>query len=221
VSIRVLVADDQALMRAAYEMTLRAEPDMELVGEAVDGMEAIEGARRLLPDVVLMDVRMPVLDGVEATRILAAELPDIAILVLTTFDVDDYAIEALRAGATGFLLKDVQLDELAEAIRIVARGDAMLAPAVTRQLLDALHAQTLDARPKRARALEALTDSELRVLGLVGRGLTNEEVARELFVAPTTVRTHLHHIMDKLGLRSRVEAVVLAFDTGLVHPNPR
>ncbi len=220
-TIRVLAADDQPLMRAAYEMTLRAEPDIELVGEAADGQAAVEAAEQLRPDIVLMDIRMPVLDGVEATRLLAAADPRIKILVLTTFDLDEYVVEALRAGASGFLLKDVRPDELVHAIRVVARGDALLAPSVTRRLLDALAGSFPALRPKQARMLEALTDSELKVLTLVGRGLSNEEIAGELFVADTTVRTHIRHILDKLKLRNRVQAVVLAYDTGLVQPNPR
>jgi DNA-binding NarL/FixJ family response regulator len=220
-TIRVLVADDQPLMRTAYDMTLRTEQDIELIGDAGDGGEAIELARRLHPDVILMDVRMPVLDGVEATRILCAEEPSLKVLILTTFDIDEYVVEALRAGASGFLLKDVRPDELVEAIRIVARGDALLAPSVTRRLLQAVASSLAPARPRRDAVLDALTDSERRVLALVGRGLSNEEIAAELFVADTTVRTHLRHILDKLGLRSRVQAVVLAYDTGLVEPQAR
>ncbi len=220
-TIRVLVADDQPLMRTAYDMTLRTEADLELVGDACDGGEAVDLARRLRPDVILMDVRMPVLDGVEATRILCAEDPSIKVLILTTFDVDEYVVEALRAGASGFLLKDVRPDELVEAIRIVARGDALLAPSVTRRLLEAVAPTLEPARPRRDAALDVLTDSELRVLALVGRGLSNEEIAHELFIADTTVRTHLRHILDKLGLRNRVQAVVLAYDTGLVEPQAR
>jgi DNA-binding NarL/FixJ family response regulator len=219
-TIRVLVADDQPLMRTAYDMTLRSVHDMELVGEAADGQEAVERARALRPDVVLMDVRMPMLDGVEATRILCAEDPAIKILILTTFDVDDYVVEALRAGASGFLLKDVRPEELINAIRVVARGDALLAPSVTRRLLEALGPALGPARPH-VSALDALTDSELKVLTLVGKGLSNDEIAGELFVAETTVRTHLRHILDKLGLRDRIQAVVLAYDTGLVQPNTK
>jgi DNA-binding NarL/FixJ family response regulator len=219
--IRVLVADDQPLMRAAYDMTLRTEDDLELVGDAADGREAIELARRLRPDVILMDVRMPVLDGVEATRILCAEDPSINVLILTTFDIDEYVVEALRAGSSGFLLKDVRPDELIEAIRIVARGDALLAPSVTRRLLEAVAPSLEAVYPRRDAALDSLTDSEVRVLALVGRGLSNAEIAGELFVAETTVRTHLRHILEKLGLRNRVQAVVLAYDTGLVQPQSR
>ena len=220
-TIRVLVADDQPLMRAAYDMTLRAEADIHLVGEAADGREAVEQARRLHPDVVLMDIRMPVMDGVEATRVLAVEDKLTKILILTTFDIDEYVIEALRAGASGFLLKDVRPDELVHAIRVVAVGDALLAPSVTRQLLDAFAGSLPSLRPKKVSLLEALTDAELRVLTLVGRGLSNEEIASELFVADTTVRTHIRHILDMLDLRNRVQAVVLAYDTGLVQPNTR
>ena len=219
--IRVLVADDQPLMRTAYDMTLRGEEDMELVGEAANGQEAIDEARRLHPDVILMDVRMPVLDGVEATQVVSSEDPAVKILILTTFDIDEYVVEALRAGASGFLLKDVRPDELVQAIRIVARGDALLAPSVTRRLLEAVGPALEPLRPKRDRALSTLTESELKVLALVGRGLSNDEVAAELFVAETTVRTHLRHILDKLGLRNRVQAVVFAYDTGLVQPNAR
>jgi DNA-binding NarL/FixJ family response regulator len=219
--IRVLVADDQPLMRTAYEMTVRAERDIELVGAAADGQEAIDQARRLRPDVILMDVRMPVLDGVEATRVLGAEDPAMKVLILTTFDIDEYVVEALRAGASGFLLKDVRPEELVEAIRIVARGDAMLAPSVTRRLLEAVAPSLEPMRPRRAEVLATLTESELRVLALVGRGLSNEEIAAELFVAETTVRTHLRHILDKLSLRNRVQAVVFAYDTGVVQPHSR
>jgi DNA-binding NarL/FixJ family response regulator len=220
-TIRVLVADDQPLMRTAYDMTLRTEDDIELVGEAADGDEAIEQARRLHPDVILMDVRMPVRDGVEATRIIGSEEPSVKILILTTFDLDEYVVEALRAGASGFLLKDVRPEELVQAIRVVARGDALLAPSVTRRLLEAVGPALEPIRPKRADALATLTESELRVLALVGRGLSNDEIAAELFVAESTVRTHLRHILDKLSLRNRVQAVVLAYDTGLIQPNAR
>ena len=218
-TIRVLIADDQPLMRAAFDMTIRAETDLELVGEAADGVEAIELARALRPDVILMDIRMPALDGVEATKTLIAEDPACKILVLTTFDVDDYAIEALRAGASGFLLKDVRPDELAQAIRIVASGEALLAPSVTRRLLDALLESPAPLGPKRAPALQVLTASEIRVLTLVGKGLSNDEIGRELFIADTTVRTHIRHILDKLELKGRIQAVVLAYDTGLVQPH--
>jgi DNA-binding NarL/FixJ family response regulator len=221
VTIRVLVADDQPLMRAAYEMALRTERDIELVGEASDGREAVELARRMRPDVVLMDIRMPVLDGVEATKALSSEHRTMKFLILTTFDIDEYVVEALRAGASGFLLKDVRAEQLVEAIRVVARGDALLAPSVTRRLLDTVAAELPPVRPPSTRMLQALTVREIEVLRLVGRGYSNEEIAGELFVADTTVRTHIRHIMDKLQLRDRVQAVVLAYDTGLVRPTPR
>jgi DNA-binding NarL/FixJ family response regulator len=202
-------------------MTLRGEPDVDLVGEAADGLEAVEEARRLRPDVVLMDVRMPRMDGVEATRILAAEDQTTKILILTTFDVDEYVAEALRAGASGFLLKDVRPEELIHAIRVVARGDALLAPSVTRRLLDTFASALPSPRDDRAEILGALTDAEIKVLTLVGSGLSNQEIAGRLYVAETTVRTHLRHILEKLDLRDRVQAVVVAYDTGLVRPSPR
>jgi DNA-binding NarL/FixJ family response regulator len=206
-------------MRAAFEMTLRTEEDIDLVGEASDGLEAVEQARRLLPDVILMDVRMPGMDGVEATRILAAEDPTTKILILTTFDIDEYVIEAIRAGASGFLLKDVRPSELIEAIRIVARGDALLAPSVTRRLLESIASSLPTPKPAKADLLDVLTPTERKVLTLVGRGASNHEIAAELFVADTTVRTHIRHILVKLALRDRVQAVVLAYDSGLVQPH--
>lgn len=216
-TIRVLVADDQPLMRAAFEMTLRSEEDIEVVGEAADGDEAIEQARRLHPDVILMDIRMPKLDGVEATRILAAEDATTKILILTTFDIDEYVLEALRAGASGFLLKDVRADELVHAIRVVADGDTLLAPSVTRRLVETF-VELGSPGPGEAGELDALTPSERTVLTLIGRGRSNREIAAELSVADTTVRTHVRHIFEKLGLRDRVQAVVLAYSTGLVRP---
>lgn len=220
-TIRVLVADDQPLMRAAFDMILRPEQDIELVGEAANGREAIDESRRLRPDVILMDIRMPVMDGVEATRVLAAENRSTRILILTTFEVDEYVIEAIRAGASGFLLKDVAPDELLHGIRVVAGGDALLGPSVTRTLLDLL-AGSLPLLPREATSrLEPLTETELKVLTRVGRGFSNQEIAADLFVADTTVRTHIRHILEKLHLRDRVQAVVLAYDTGLIQPTPR
>ena len=219
--IRVLVADDQPLMRTAYDMTLRTEEDMEVVGEAADGAEALEMAQRLHPDVVLMDIRMPGIDGVEATRRLAAEGNAARVLILTTFDIDEYVVEALRAGASGFLLKDVRPKELVHAIRVVAGGDALLAPSVTRRLLSTFAAAMDDRRMhdrRKQELLKALTDREIEVLTLVGQGLSNDEIGRELFLADTTVRTHLRHILDKLSLRNRVQAVVFAHDVRLVEP---
>ena len=219
-TIRVLVADDQALMRVAFEWIVRAEDDLEWVGDATNGREAIEQARALHPDVVLMDIRMPELDGVEATRILTAEDDSIKILVLTTFDVDEYALEALRAGASGFLLKDVRPDELVRAIRVIADGEMLLAPSVTQRLLDTF-ADASPQQPEHEQRLATLTETEIKVLTLVGGGLSNQEIAEQLSVADTTVRTHLRHIMEKLRLRDRVQAVVFAYDTGLVQPSPR
>jgi DNA-binding NarL/FixJ family response regulator len=219
-TIRVLAADDQRLMLAAYEMTLRDEPDIDLVGQAANGLEALEETRRLRPDVILMDVRMPVMDGVAATRAVVDEFSSVRILVLTTFDVDEYMIEAIRAGASGFLLKDVSPDELIKAIRVVAAGDAMLTPTSTRILLDALFGTS--PPPVRTNgALAKLTEAEVRVLTLVGKGLSNHEISDALFVAETTVRTHLRHVLEKLELRDRIQAVVFAYDTGLVRPTPR
>ncbi len=220
-TIRVLVVDDHPLMRAAFEMTLRAEPDIEVIGQAADGVQAVELTRALAPDVVLMDIRMPDMDGVEATRRLTTE-GNAAVLILTTFDTDEYIGETLRAGASGFLLKDVRPAELVDAIRVVARGDALLAPSVTRRLLDTLSwGPSPEPDRRRSELLRDLTDREVDVLGLVGRGLSNEEIARQLFVAETTVRTHLRHILDKLQLRDRVQAVVFAHDVGLVQPTRR
>jgi DNA-binding NarL/FixJ family response regulator len=220
VTIRVLIADDQPLMRAAFEMTLRPEKDIEVVGEAADGREAIEQARRLHPDVLLMDIRMPELDGVEATRILSSEDEAIKILILTTFDIDEYVVEALEAGASGFLLKDIRADELIQAIRVVADGETLLAPSVTRRLLETFIRPRPPA-PKQARELDGLTPTERKVLTLIGQGYSNSEIAANLFVADTTVRTHVRHIFEKLGLRDRVQAVVFAYSTGLVTPAAR
>jgi DNA-binding NarL/FixJ family response regulator len=220
VTIRVLIADDQSLMRAAFEMTLRPEKDIEVVGEAANGREAIEQARRLHPDVILMDIRMPELDGVEATRILASDGEAIKILILTTFDIDEYVVEALEAGASGFLLKDIRADELIQAIRVVAEGETLLAPSVTRRLLET-YVRPRPPEPERARELDGLTPMERKVLTLIGRGHSNSEIAASLFIADTTVRTHVRHIFEKLGLRDRVQAVVFAYSTGLVSPVPR
>jgi DNA-binding NarL/FixJ family response regulator len=220
-TIRVLIADDQVLMRAAFDMTLRAEEDIDVVGEAEDGRQAVDRTHQLHPDVVLMDVRMPIMDGVQATRILTEERDPARILILTTFDVDEYVIEGLRAGASGFLLKDVRPTDLVSAVRVVAQGDALLAPSVTRRLLDTVVGSLPAFRGGGETVLDALTPAERRVLACVGQGLSNEEIAAELFVADTTVRTHIRHILEKLDLRDRVQAVILAFDTGLVRPAPR
>jgi len=222
VSIRVLLCDDQALVRSGFRMILEAREDIEVVGEAQDGAQALELARRRRPDVILMDVRMPRLDGVEATRRLAEAGSEARVLILTTFDLDEYVYEALRAGASGFLLKDVQPAQLVEAIRVVARGEALLAPTVTRRLLDRF-AQALPASPgEPPPELSSLTERELEVLGLLAGGLSNAELAERLFLSETTVKTHVSSILRKLGLRDRVQAVVAAYQAGLAPPrSPR
>jgi DNA-binding NarL/FixJ family response regulator len=217
--IRVVVVDDQALVRTGFSMILGAEPDIEVVGEASDGAQAVEVARSLRPDVILMDIRMPVMDGVEATRLVAG--PDVAdpqrVLILTTFDLDEYVFDALRAGASGFLLKDTPPEELAAAVRIVAAGDALLAPSITRKLV-AQFASQPEPEPVVTVDLQHLTDREREVLVLMARGLSNGEIAGELIVGETTVKTHVGRILMKLHLRDRVQAVVLAYETGLVRP---
>jgi DNA-binding NarL/FixJ family response regulator len=212
-TVRVLVVDDQAMMRAGFRMILEAQEGIEVVGEAGDGEQAMAQARRLEPDVILMDIRMPRMDGVEATRRLIGQ----RVLILTTFDLDEYVVEALRAGASGFLLKDAPADELVRAVRVVAAGEALLAPSVTRRLLDRFAGlpPAGDAAPE---GLAELTDREREVLGLVARGLSNAEIAVHLVVSEATVKTHVSHVLAKLGLRDRVQAVVLAYDLGLVHP---
>ena len=215
--IRVLLADDQALVRGGFQMILAAQPDIEVVGEAEDGRQAIDLTNRLLPDVILMDVRMPVLDGLEATRRLVELGTTARILILTTFDLDEYVYAAIRAGASGFLLKDVRPSQLVDAIRVVADGEALLAPAVTRRLLERF-AATLPTPEERAPALATLTDREREVLELVASGLSNSEIAERLFLGETTVKTHVSSLLRKLGLRDRVQAVVLAYEAGLVRP---
>ena len=219
-SIRVLIADDQALVRSGFRMIVEARDDLEVVGEAENGAQAIELARELAPDVVLMDVRMPVLDGVEATRRLLEAGSEARVIILTTFDLDEYVFEALRAGASGFLLKDVQPAQLVEAIRVVASGEALLAPSITRRLLDRF-AASFDASERGTPSeLDSLTPRELEILRLIAGGLTNAEIARELFVSETTVKTHVSSVLRKLHLRDRVQAVVLAYEAGLVRPRP-
>jgi DNA-binding NarL/FixJ family response regulator len=217
VTVRVLLCDDQALVRSGFQMILAAQPDIEVVGEAADGREAIDLANRLGPHVILMDVRMPNLDGVEATRRLVAQGTPAKILILTTFDLDEYVYAAIRAGASGFLLKDVRPAELVEAIRVVAAGDALLAPSVTRRLLDRF-AETLPGGEGPPPELSSLTERELEVLKLVAGGLSNAELATRLFVSETTVKTHVSSVLRKLNLRDRVQAVVLAYEAGLVRP---
>jgi DNA-binding NarL/FixJ family response regulator len=219
VTIRVLIVDDQPLLRTGFRMILDAEPDIEVVGEAGDGREAIEAARRLRPDLVIMDIRMPVMDGVEATRLLAAagvEHP-VRVLVLTTFDLDEYIVEALRNGASGFLLKDAPAEQLIGAIRVIADGGALLAPAVTRRLLDAF-AHRLPRANASAATTADLTERELEVLRLMAIGMSNAEIAGELVVSETTVKTHVSRVLMKLDLRDRVQAVVFAYESGLVQP---
>ena len=213
--IRVLLVDDQPLLRKGFRMVLESEGDLEVAGEAADGLEAIAEVDRTRPDVVLMDIRMPNLDGVEATRRIA---PESKVLILTTFDLDEHVYEALRAGASGFLLKDVPPEELVHAIRVVAGGDAVVAPNITRRLLDRFASSLPTAQPQTPKALDALTERELEVLTLMGRGLSNGEIAGELYLGETTVKTHVGRVLMKLQLRDRVQAVVLAYETGLVRP---
>jgi DNA-binding NarL/FixJ family response regulator len=217
VTIRVLLCDDQALVRSGFRLILEAREDVEVVGEAEDGREAIEFARRLDPDVILMDVRMPNVDGVEATRRLVAGGSRARILILTTFDLDEYVYEAIRAGASGFLLKDVQPPQLVDAIRVVAAGEALLAPSVTRRLLDRF-AHTLPGEEKAPPELSSLTERELEVLKLLAGGLSNAELAQRLFLSETTVKSHISSVLRKLHVRDRVQAVVLAYEAGLVRP---
>ncbi len=217
-SLRVLVVDDQALVRAGFRMILDAEPGIDVVGEAADGGEAVRAARELRPDVVLMDVRMPEVDGLEATRrILGEDGGASRVLMLTTFDLDEYVYEALRAGASGFLLKDTPPEQLVAAIRVVAGGEALLSPSVTRRVIE----QFLTRQPSHGRPpaeLSELTARELEVLRLLARGLSNAEIAGELYVSETTVKTHVAHVLQKCRLRDRVQAVVLAYESGLVEP---
>ena len=217
--IRVLLVDDQALVRAGFRMILEAEEDMQVVGEATDGYGAIDSAKRLDPDGVLMDIRMPGLDGIEATRrILDATAGDpVRVLMLTTFDLDEYVYEALRAGASGFLLKDVPAEQLIAGIRVVADGEALLAPSVTRRLIHEF-AKAAPSAQERPKALEELTPREEEVLKLIARGMSNAEIAESLIVGETTVKTHVARVLMKLGVRDRVQAVVLAYESGLVQP---
>ncbi len=218
-AVRVLIVDDQALVRTGFKMILEAEPDLEVVGEAADGQEALMQARRLAPDVVLMDVRMPELDGIEATRqLLGDEGARAKVVMLTTFDMDEYVYEALRAGASGFLLKDVPPEQLVAGIRAVASGDALLAPSVTRRVIEEFVRRPPDSVRMPPERLGELTARELEVLKLIARGLSNAEIAKELFVSETTVKTHVAHVLMKLQLRDRVQAVVLAYESGLVQP---
>jgi DNA-binding NarL/FixJ family response regulator len=228
VSVRVLLADDQALVRSGFRMILQTRPDLEVVGEAADGAEAVTLVERLVPDVVLMDVRMPVMDGLEATRRIVAAGGPTKVIVLTTYDVDDAVHAALRAGASGFLLKDARPGELVDAVRVVVRGDALLAPSVTRRLLERFAA---DPPPDPAAAaaaaviaaravatLSVLTPREVEILRLLATALSNSEIAERLVLSEATVKTHVSSVLRKFQLRDRIQAVVLGYDTGLVHP---
>ena len=216
-TIRVLVVDDQALLRTAFSSLIDAEDDLEVVGEAADGRQAVELAASLAPDVVVMDVRMPVMDGIEATRQITADraVPAPRVLILTTFDLDEYVFEALRAGASGFALKSRPLEELLSAIRTVAAGEALLAPSVTRRLI-AHFAEEVTVPRRTPRGLDELTEREREVLSLVARGLSNAELAETLHVSLPTVKTHVSRILTKLGARDRTQLVVLAYESGLV-----
>jgi DNA-binding NarL/FixJ family response regulator len=218
--IRILLVDDQALVRAGFRMILDAEPEMEVVGEASDGREAVDQVRSLRPDVVLMDIRMPELDGLEAARRIlstnGAEAPKI--LMLTTFDLDEYVYEALRAGASGFLLKDTPPEQLVSAIHVIAQGEALLSPSITRRVISEFVKGTGPKPQAQFPRLEDLTARELEVMKAIARGLSNAEIAKELFVSETTVKTHVARILMKLGLRDRVQAVVLAYEAGVVQP---
>ncbi len=212
--VRVLIADDQALMRTGFRMILDAQDDIEVVGEAIDGADAIRRFEALSPDVVVMDVRMPTMDGIEATRRLSALERPTRVLILTTFDLDEYVYEALRAGASGFLLKDRPPEELVAAVRVIASGEALLAPSVTRRLIEEFARRAPAVKPTE---LDELTEREREVLVLMARSLSNAEIARALFVAETTVKTHVGRVLHKLRLRDRAQAVVLAYESGLVH----
>jgi len=217
VSIRVLVVDDQSMVRAGFRMLLGGEDDIEVVAEASNGLEAVEKSARFDPTVVLMDIRMPELDGLEATRRIVAADDGARILILTTFDLDEYVYEALRAGASGFVLKDDPPEQLLAAIRTVAAGEALLSPSVTKRVISRFTRMPhQDAPPE----LGELTERELEVFRLVARGLSNAEIGQELFISETTVKTHVTHILQKLGLRDRVQAVVLAYQAGLFEPDP-
>jgi DNA-binding NarL/FixJ family response regulator len=217
--IRVLIADDQLLVRAGFRLILDAEPDIEVVGEAADGLEAVLAVRDTKPDVVLMDIRMPNVDGLEATRKLLDGREDgPSVLILTTFDLDEYVYEGLRAGASGFMLKDTPPEQLVEAIRVVAGGEALLSPTITRRVIEEFVRRPPDSVRKPPPELAELTTRELEILRFIARGLSNAEIAKEAFVSETTVKTHVARILMKLRLRDRVQAVVFAYETGLVLP---
>ncbi|MGW2027194.1 response regulator [Streptomyces decoyicus] len=216
--IRVLLADDQLLVRAGFKVLLDAQPDIEVVAEAADGQQALAGVREHRPDIVLMDIRMPVVDGLVATRRITEDprLPDVRVVMLTTFELDEYVFEAIRSGASGFLVKDTEPEELLRAVRAVVAGDALLSPGVTRRLIAEFAARSKE--PAAADALSELTEREREVMALVGIGLSNEEIARRLVVSPLTAKTHVSRTMVKLGARDRAQLVVLAYESGLVRP---
>ncbi len=218
---RLVIADDQGMVRAGFRSLLDGEPDLEVVGEAADGAEAVDVVTRLVPDVTLMDIRMPVLDGIAATRRLLERGVATRVLVLTTFDLDEYVFEALRAGASGFLLKDAPAEELAAAIRVVAAGDSLLAPGVTRRVIDAFVRRPAPVTGERDDRLRLLTPREVEVLGLLARGLSNLDIAARLFVSEGTTKTHVSNVLAKLGLRDRVQAVIFAYENGVVVPGDR
>ncbi|MEU6550372.1 response regulator transcription factor [Streptomyces sp. NPDC046915] len=220
-AIRVLIADDQQMVRQGFTVLLNTQPDIDVVGQAVDGLDAIGQVAELAPDVVLMDIRMPELGGIEATGRITAEHPDIRVLVLTTFDLDEYVYEALRAGASGFLLKDASADQLAEAVRVVAAGDALLAPGITRRLIAEFSRLDGSRRAPLKQRVGGLTERETEVLALIAQGLSNAEIAERLVVAEQTVKTHVGRILVKLGLRDRTQAAVFAYESGLVRPGGR
>ncbi|THA59093.1 response regulator transcription factor [Streptomyces sp. A1136] len=217
--IKVMIADDQMMVRQGFTVLLNAQPDMEVVGQAVDGSEAVTKVAELRPDVVLMDIRMPGMGGIEATSVITADpATAVKVLVLTTFDLDEYVYEALRAGASGFLLKDASADQLAEAVRVVAAGEALLSPNITKRLITEFSRLGAPRAPSRAR-IDELTERETEVLSLIAQGLSNAEIAQHLVLAEQTVKTHVSRILVKLGLRDRTQAAVFAYETGLVRPS--
>ncbi|GGR94221.1 MULTISPECIES: response regulator [Streptomyces] len=220
-SIRVLIADDQQMVRQGFTVLLNAQSDIEVIGQAVDGRDAIARTAELAPDVVLMDIRMPELGGIEATRRITEDHPAVRVLVLTTFDLDEYVYDALRAGASGFLLKDASADQLAEAVRVVAAGDALLAPGITRRLIAEFSRLDGGGRAPLRRRVGELTERETEVLALIAQGLSNAEIAERLVVAEQTVKTHVGRILVKLGLRDRTQAAVYAYESGVVRPGAR
>ncbi|MFF1557855.1 response regulator [Streptomyces sp. NPDC058279] len=216
--IKVMIADDQMMVRQGFTVLLNAQPDIEVVGQAVDGAEAVAKVAELGPDVVLMDIRMPGMGGIEATSVITADSASaVKVLVLTTFDLDEYVYEALRAGASGFLLKDASADQLAEAVRVVAAGEALLSPNITKRLITEFSRLGAPRAPSRAR-IDELTERETEVLSLIAQGLSNAEIARHLVLAEQTVKTHVSRVLVKLGLRDRTQAAVFAYETGLVRP---